>query len=1078
MITVRLLKSAGILLLLTMQLSYAKAQSKGIVEIDKALTENKYDKAEALLTSVIDEYYTARKADSLVKYIFYVGKVAHKKTDADQAVKKMELFVNKIKSLSPPAATLRQTYIEAGEFYGSVGKNTQAYKANQLAYEYTAQMPAHTPAQFGLIENNLSTYAQRMADLNLSQQHGRRALQNFLADPKPHYEGLYIAYNGMGSTMWYGSKTDSALYYFKKALEALEKTERTPLNQFYRPAVVQNNLAGLYGIEGKTTEAINAMKQTINNVKSFLATKEPHIKKSTAVSFQFEATDNLAGIYKELGDLKQAKSLLEYSYQQKQKLLPAGSPAIFISQILLGQLYYATKDFDKSLQFLNSGLNLISKADGDYLFWQADACNTLALLHDEKDDNKQAAFYYEKADSLYEESLQGDYDNIYLDFLRNAALFYAENNQPKIALAKATKGYNYVVKTQGAQTLIAFYQLLNLSQVHYLAGNFREAVNYSNKGLEVVNKRIVSGAKLLDSVQMELQKPKAILWKNKAEYQLLQKKDVSNLSALLKELNEALTVLERRKSVISDPADITLLMADHSELLEFVKKINLDLFNLTKDQAYIDRLMSLHESGIYNRIRSRLDKNDSVTFAHIPESIQIREKQLKAAITASLEGDRLHEEKIQRYFKAVDEWNRYLETLKANHPRYYKMRYASIFKSLGEIQKTIPANTSLVRYFFVEKELFAVVADSKQKQLYPLQMQGVEKQINELTRYGSDAKRTGDILFNLYGKLWAPFATSIHHKKVVIVPAGILYNLNFELLTPQKITRFEDLATKSLLATLTMSYQYSMFLLSPQNKTAELDNNFVAFAPGFTDRVKNNYRQALLDSSNLDNTYLSLLPQPFTISLATTAKDLLGGRAFINDQSTAGSFKKYAGMNKIIHIGTHAESNNLHPEFSRLIFAKNPTEHNENNSLYLFDLYNCDLTSNLTVLTACESGKPGYQDGEGMISLAHAFSYAGSESIVTGLWKIDEQSSALLMDLFYENLLDRMPKDEALRQAKLGYLAQSKGRSLAPQYWAGLVLIGDTSPVDINKRKGTTLIFVGLIIFVIAGGFFIKRKLE
>ena len=50
-----------------------------------------------------------------------------------------------------------------------------------------------------------------------------------------------------------------------------------------------------------------------------------------AIPFQFLATDNLAGIYKELGDLKKAGELLEYSYSQKQKNLKPDNPAIFIS---------------------------------------------------------------------------------------------------------------------------------------------------------------------------------------------------------------------------------------------------------------------------------------------------------------------------------------------------------------------------------------------------------------------------------------------------------------------------------------------------------------------------------------------------------------------------------------------------------------------------------------------------------------------------------------------------------------------------------------------------------------------------
>ena len=59
-------------------------------------------------------------------------------------------------------------------------------------------------------------------------------------------------------------------------------------------------------------------------------------------------------------------------------------------------------------------------------------------------------------------------------------------------------------------------------------------------------------------------------------------------------------------------------MADNNELLEFTKKITFELYQLNGDQAYIDRLMSLQESGIYNRIRSRLDRTDSLQFTKVP----------------------------------------------------------------------------------------------------------------------------------------------------------------------------------------------------------------------------------------------------------------------------------------------------------------------------------------------------------------------------------------------------------------------------------------------------------------------------
>ena len=176
------------------------------------------------------------------------------------------------------------------------------------------------------------------------------------------------------------------------------------------------------------------------------------------------------------------------------------------------------------------------------------------------------------------------------------------------------------------------------------------------------------------------------------------------------------------------------------------------------------------------------------------------------------------------------------------------------------------------------------------------------------------------------------------------------------------------------------------------------------------------------------------------------------GDHFTNTNATKQLFTKQASEHKIIHIGTHAESNNISPEFSRLLFAKPVSESAsvEDNSLYAYEIYNCDLSSNLAILTACETGKPSYQSGEGMISLAHAFSYAGSESILTSLWKIDEQSSAIIVGYFYDNLKKGMSKPEALRQAKLRYLSTNEGRLLQPNYWAGLVLMGDTSPIKLD----------------------------
>jgi CHAT domain-containing protein len=228
----------------------------------------------------------------------------------------------------------------------------------------------------------------------------------------------------------------------------------------------------------------------------------------------------------------------------------------------------------------------------------------------------------------------------------------------------------------------------------------------------------------------------------------------------------------------------------------------------------------------------------------------------------------------------------------------------------------------------------------------------------------------------------------------------------------------------------------------------------------------------------LDKTYLTLLPQPFSLKLAKTFSKQFSGELFLNENSTKQVFKANAREHKIIHIGTHAESNNLSPELSRIIFAKNISsqQSEDDNSFYTYEIYDCNLSSNLTILTACETGKPAYQPGEGMISLAHAFNYAGSESILTSLWKIDEKSSVEIVELFYKHLINGLPKDKALQQAKLEYLKSAEGRTISPQYWAGLILIGDTAPIQISSSRNLYYWLAGFLAIATFIFFLIRKK--
>ncbi|MEI9913183.1 MAG: hypothetical protein WDO71_28215 [Bacteroidota bacterium] len=77
-------------------------------------------------------------------------------------------------------------------------------------------------------------------------------------------------------------------------------------------------------------------------------------------------------------------------------------------------------------------------------------------------------------------------------------------------------------------------------------------------------------------------------------------------------LKDALNILEKRKVLIDDEVSINILIADHQELIAFAKKIELRLSELTGHSYHLDRFINLHESALYNRIRSRLEKQQAI----------------------------------------------------------------------------------------------------------------------------------------------------------------------------------------------------------------------------------------------------------------------------------------------------------------------------------------------------------------------------------------------------------------------------------------------------------------------------------
>lgn len=1067
-----------ILLLSTGFGSIAQTSPQNISTLDSLFNAKKYKEAEVIILKDIEKFIAAKNTDTLPFYIFYYGKAINLNRGYPAAKTALPQITGKLKNTFGKHQVVLNAIVNAAEFYATQDDSQHAYNVLKNALEYFKELDDKTINRIRA-HSNMGTYAMRLGNYETSSEHYRITMQLTENEAEPDLRSLFIANNSMGIVMWYASKIDSCVYYFKKAIEVLDKMDDGPMSLYYRKAIIENNIGNAYAEMGRIEESIYFLKESLKNSKRFLAEKEDYPQKENAWRLQFQAMDNLAKTEQEVGNITEAKKLLEYSLQQKESHFGNTSTEVFKSQIAISGLYLQEGDYLRAYNMSKKAIELMDINEGRGTGWEADALYKLARASEELNKKEEAQQYYTEASKLYKNILDENLSIDYLYFLSTSALFYAEMNDREKALEASTIGLNYLRKHNATATLMHIIQLKNLAKVHFLLKDYLKAKSISEEAQGIIISTLGNTEKRTDSLRIELEKPSLILLESKAAYYLLENKDEASLTRLLDKMQESVQVFKKIKTLYTHEKDLSIAVENFREPADFIKLLLKELYEITNKKTYLDSLINFHESNVYYRIQTQFNRQKVIEFAGIPSAIIEEEKQLREELQQTL-SDGKNSVAINEYLHTLQQWEAFQQKVKIQYPDYYQAKFASIpFSTIPEFQQKIPAGITAIRFLFGESGINALILGKENEHWVTLESEGVLQLIEELHRT-SDPIKTASISYQLYVKLWQPLERYVKDKKVLIIPDGPLFFVSFEMLPVKPSYTLKELVSNALIHRHAMSYHYCLSGLDDKRNSKKL-KGFSVHVPGFTETEKQEYLLALKsDTGNADKNYLSLLPLPFNTRLARFIENKLEGSVYYGSNSTSEAFINNAGKNAIIHIGTHGEANNLYPEYSRLIFAKDILHPEADNSLYLHEIFKYDLSSKLAVLTACETGKPGFYPGEGMISLAYAFNYAGSESILTGLWKIDEQVSSIIVQHFYENLRKGMDKDDALQQAKLLYLSEAEGRLLAPKYWAGLVIIGDTSPVEDISNIGNMKMMAYLLIALISLSVFLyflrKRK--
>ena len=528
------------------------------------------------------------------------------------------------------------------------------------------------------------------------------------------------------------------------------------------------------------------------------------------------------------------------------------------------------------------------------------------------------------------------------------------------------------------------------------------------------------------------------------------------------------------KTYTTDDAKI-FLKKNNRDLYENAVIVCLELDRLHPGGPYLEQAFILAEKSKASILSASLDQMASARMPGVDPKLLEQQRDLKYRI-ARLElhsdperGKNISPEMASE--KARDEIQlSFLQKTLEQNSGYYQMKFADTCPSVAELQERLEDDQAIVSLFVSGKGLHVFLIgrhsfDYRLIDSHPV----LDRQVREwigLLNSTEKGQRFGNkpLEASLLRLLVQPLQQALQGKtEWTLIPDGLFYQLPFESLPV-------DAQHHALIESVTISYQLSARFLSEafqQNRSTFAHYAVLSFAPFAGDISVTDTIPLTGDSGNMrgDVGYMGPLPG--------SGKEIAGlpGRQFVNEQATKAHFLQSINQYPVIHLATHAWSDPEDSKGSRIFFYPSGQASDDDN-LYLPELYGLNMDSTeLVILSACESGKGETVDNEGIISLSRGFMYAGCASTVNSLWKADDESTAFILARFHTYLEKGLSKSVALQRAKLDYI-HSNAVYITPNYWAHLILIGNTEPV---MRKGGQkkwiLLCGGILLLMVVGGF-------
>jgi CHAT domain-containing protein/Tfp pilus assembly protein PilF len=810
---------------------------------------------------------------------------------------------------------------------------------------------------------------------------------------------------------------DSAAAYYQIALEDSKTflNAEEPVN-----GMIFNKLGIVYKQQKKVGTAVEYYLQAMANWEAWYGKRHPRI---SAIA------NNLGNLYTTKGEYVEAEKYLRQSVELDSIFFGVNDPNLAISYASLGNALKWQERYQEAGECLKKSADIRMKYYGPNHPKTASSYLNLGLVYEREKAYDKTLEYFFKAKAIWDQS-PGEFLPLKAMAHHNIANVYSVMGEIELSAKWHRKGFYYLNPTIDTTDL---YGPLALSDLP-LEGNTYIYIGHTAQSF--LKEYIRNG-------------------------------QPQHLEAALTMFDLFFDFMEAFKaSLVDDESKLSAIRYVHGQYNNAVDAAYQGYIT-TQDEKYIEKAFYYMEAGKSLLLMENMYNELSSSAELIPPELLDKEKhiltrksQLESLIYQAQTRQDVTSDSIPIWRSALTEVDRNLEELvnviKTDYPDYFQMRYDHQYLSIQSLQNEIlHPDEVFLHYILGENSIFMMAVDQTKTIFQAKDIDAAfDSELSEFLGMIRDVKISPQLLANrsakLYHLLIKPVELMIMEKRVIVSPSGTLSLVPFEVLMPESEAKESFAELPYLIKSNAISYAFNATILASTKMKEHMrtGKGVLSFAPIFE---KESDTPNVLFAENAP-TRDDLVNLRGSLEEVRALQQLFRGRTFEGVEATESNFKANANRYKIIHLATHGILNEEAPGQSFLAFAESENEE-EDGLLYAWELALMDLKAELGVLSACNTGTGEIREGEGVMSIGRAFAFAGCPSLLMSLWPVNDLSTADIMKGFYAELKSGTSKDLSLQQSKLNYLNDQSTVLAHPLFWAGFVLQGDSSPIDLNESN-------------------------